>query len=160
MLFLAIVVILTVVSPPTSSASQGDNTTLPFLLPARVISHNQQAVCPPDEVQETATNETTQDIWNSIHNIILPTVLFSCWSNPGQPCSLLQWNPHKLLLWILMCKELQWNCCAGVLWHWEGVWLQQHKVDTCSQSNYNSPDAFGQHGGCTHRLHAQTKEGP
>ena len=62
MLFLAIVVILTVVSPPTSSASQGDNITLPLLLPTRVFSHNQYAIYPPDEVQGTATNETTQDI--------------------------------------------------------------------------------------------------
>jgi len=37
-------------SPP--SASQGDNTTLPLTLPARVINTNQQAVCPPDEVQQ------------------------------------------------------------------------------------------------------------
>ena len=43
-------------SPPTPSDSQGDNITLPLLLPARVISHSQQTVCPPDEVQETATN--------------------------------------------------------------------------------------------------------
>ena len=34
------------------------------------------------------------------------------------------------------------------------MWLQQHnRIDTCSKSNYNSPDAFGQHGGCSHRVH-------
>jgi len=40
MLFLALAPILTLVSLPTPSASQGDNTTLPLTLPARVISTN------------------------------------------------------------------------------------------------------------------------
>jgi len=66
MLFLALAAILALVSLPPPSASQGDNTALPLTLPARVISTNQQAVCPPNEVQETARNETTQDIQNSI----------------------------------------------------------------------------------------------
>ena len=48
MLFLAIVAILALISLPTS---QGDNIVLPLPLPARVIS-NQQAICPPDGVQE------------------------------------------------------------------------------------------------------------
>jgi len=43
MLFLALTAILALVSLPTPSASQGDNTTLPLTLPARVISTNQQA---------------------------------------------------------------------------------------------------------------------
>ena len=61
MLFLALVTILALVSLPTPSVSQGDNAPFPLTLPPRVISTNQQAVCPPDEVQETAKNETTQD---------------------------------------------------------------------------------------------------
>jgi len=49
MLFLALVAILALVSLPTPSTSQGDNTTLPLItLPARVIIANQQTVCPPD----------------------------------------------------------------------------------------------------------------
>jgi len=72
MLFLALTAILALVSLPTPYASQGDNTTLPLTLPARVISTNQQAVCPHDEVQETARNETTQHIRNSIHDTIQP----------------------------------------------------------------------------------------
>ena len=51
MVFLAIVAILALISLPIPSTSQGDNIVLPFTLPARVIS-NQQAICPPDGVQE------------------------------------------------------------------------------------------------------------
>ena len=68
MLFLALITILALVLLPTPSASQGEST---LTLPPRVISSNQQAVCPPDEMQETARNETTQDIRNSIRNTIL-----------------------------------------------------------------------------------------
>ena len=59
MLFLALVATLALVSLPTPSTSQGD-IILPLTLPTRVIN-NQQAVCPPDEVQEAARNETIQD---------------------------------------------------------------------------------------------------
>ena len=76
MLFLALTAILALVSLPTPSASQRDNTTLPLTLPARVISTNQQAVCPHDEVQETERNETTQHIRNSICNTILPALFW------------------------------------------------------------------------------------
>ena len=74
-LFLAIAAILALISLPTPSASHGDNTTLPLTLPPRVISNNQQAICLPNEVRETARNDTTQDIQNSIHNTILSTLL-------------------------------------------------------------------------------------
>jgi len=68
MLFLALITILALVSLPTPSASQGDNTPFPLTLPLRLITANQQAVCPPDEVQETTRNDTTQNIRNSICN--------------------------------------------------------------------------------------------
>ena len=45
MLFLAFIAL---VSLPTPSASQGDNTALPAIIPPIVIN-NQQAICPPAE---------------------------------------------------------------------------------------------------------------
>ena len=71
-MFLVLIAILALVSLPTPSASQGDNTSLPLTLPPRVISTNEQAVCPPNEVLEMVRNETAQDIRNTIRNIIIP----------------------------------------------------------------------------------------
>jgi len=71
MSFLVLIVILALGSVPTPSASQGDNTTLPLVLPARMIGTNRQAVCPPDEVREMIRNETSQDVRNAIRNTIL-----------------------------------------------------------------------------------------
>ena len=59
-MFLSLASILALVFLPTPSASQGDNTALPLTLAARMISTNQQAVCPPDEVRETERNETAK----------------------------------------------------------------------------------------------------
>ena len=64
MLFLALTAILALVSLPTPSASQEDHTTLTLTLPDRVISAIQQAVCPSDEVQETAKSEIIHKIRN------------------------------------------------------------------------------------------------
>jgi len=131
MLFLAIPAILALFSLPTPSASQGDKTTLPLTLPARVISNSQQAVallmrC---EKQQEITLPRTFETWYATP-FYQPFFVMLV-----KPRPTLQWNPHKLLLRILLDKELQWNCCAGVLWHSEGVWLQQHhRMDTCSQS--------------------------
>jgi len=102
MLCLALTAIIALVSLPNPSASQGDNTTLPLTLPARVISTNQQAVCPRDEMQETARNETTEDIRNSIRNTILP-VHFCC---IGQT----QANPAA------SCSEIPTSCSSGYYW--------------------------------------------
>jgi len=74
-MFLVIVVILALVSLPTPSASQGDNTTLPLMVPARVISTNEQAVCPPNVVREMVQNETIQNIRNSIRNTVYTSSL-------------------------------------------------------------------------------------
>ena len=101
MLFLALAAILALVSLPTPSASQGDNTTFPLTLPARVISTNLQAVCPPDEVQETARNETTQDTRNLIRPI-LPTFLCRA--------GLTQANPAA------SCSEIPTSCSSGYYW--------------------------------------------
>ena len=51
-MFLVLIALLALVSFPTPSASQGANTSLPLMVPARVISTNEQAVCPPNEVRE------------------------------------------------------------------------------------------------------------
>ena len=58
MLSLVLVTILALVSRPTPSASQRDNT---LALPARVINTN-EAVCPSDEVREMVQDEIVQNI--------------------------------------------------------------------------------------------------
>ena len=100
MLFLALTAILALVSLPNPSASQGDNASFPLNLPPRVISANQQAVCPSDEVRETAKSETTQNIRNSIRNTILPTLCV------GQT----QANSAA------SCSELPTSCSSGYYW--------------------------------------------
>jgi len=99
MLFLALVDTLALVSLPTPSTSQGD-IILPLTLPTRVIN-NQQAVCPPDEVQEAARNETIQDTRNLIRNTIIPALCLV-----GQT----QANPAA------SCSELPTSCSSGYYW--------------------------------------------
>jgi len=99
MLFLALITILALVSLPTPSASQGENT---LTLPPRVISSNQQAICPPDEVQETARNETTQDIRNSIRNTILPALFCRIGQTQAYPAA--------------SCSEIPTSCSSGYYW--------------------------------------------
>ena len=99
MLFLALVATLALVSLPTPSTSQGD-IILPLTLPTRVIN-NQQAVCPPDEVQEAARNETIQDTRNLIRNTIIPALCLV-----GQT----QANPAA------SCSELPASCSSGYYW--------------------------------------------
>ena len=101
MLFLALVTILALVLLPTPSASQGDDP-FPLTLPARVISTNQQAVCPPNEVQETARNETTQDIRNSIRNTILPALFCRIGQTQANPAA--------------SCSEIPTSCSSGYYW--------------------------------------------
>ena len=100
MLFLALTAILALVSLPTPSTSQGDNIILPLTLPARVIS-NQQAVCPPDEVQEAARNETIQDTQNVIRNTIIPTL-----------CLVGQTQAYP----AASCSEIPTSCSSGYYW--------------------------------------------
>jgi len=100
MQFLALVATLALVSLPTPSTSQGDNIILPLTLPPRVIS-NQQAVCPPDEVQEAARNETIQDTQNLIRNTIIPAL---CLVDQTQA------NPAA------SCSEIPTRCSSGYSW--------------------------------------------
>jgi len=101
MLLLVLAAILALVSLPTPSASQEDNAPFPLTLPPRVISTNQQTVCPPNEVQEIARNEITQDIRNSICNTITPTLCLV-----GQTRA----NPAA------SCSELPTSCSSGYYW--------------------------------------------
>ena len=102
MLLLVITAILVLVYLPSPSASQGENITLPLTLPARVISNNQQAVCLPDEVRETARNGTTQDIRNSIQKSILPTLLCHVGQTQGNHAA--------------SCSEIPTSCSSGYYW--------------------------------------------
>ena len=86
----------------TPSTSQGDNIILPLSLSARVISNNQQAICPPDEVRETAKNDTTQDIRNMIRNAILPTLLCRIGQTQANPAA--------------SCSEIPTSCSSGYYW--------------------------------------------
>ena len=107
MLFLALVTILALVLLPTPSASQGDNP-FPLTLPAIVISTNQQDVCPPNEVQETARNETTQDIRNSIRNTILPALFCRIGQTQANPAA--------------SCSEIPTICSSGYYWVRSSLW--------------------------------------
>ena len=101
MLFL-VLAILALVSLPTPSASQEDNTTLPLTLSVRVISTNEQAVCLPNEVQEMASSETDQDIRNMIRNTIIPThcLLGQTQTSPVASCSALPTSCPSEYYWV------------------------------------------------------------
>ena len=105
-IFLVLVAILALVSLPTPSASQEDNTTLPLTLPVRVISTNGQTVCPPNEVREMVRNETDQDIQNLICNTILPALCRSALCRSAQT----QASP------VASCSALPTYCSSG--YHW------------------------------------------
>ena len=99
MLFLVLVAILALVSLPTHSASQGANTTLPIMVPARVISTNEQDVCPPSEM---VRNETVHDVRNMIRNTIIPTLcdLGQTQASPAASCSALHASSNSM---VSMC---------------------------------------------------------
>jgi len=79
----------------------GRQCPIPLHPPSQSDQPNQQTVCPPNEVQETARNDTTQDIRNSIRNTIIPTFCLV-----GQT----QANPAA------SCKELLTSCSSGYYW--------------------------------------------
>ena len=99
MLSLVLVTILALVSHPTPSASQEDNT---LTLPARVINTNEQAVCPSDEVREMVRDEIVQDIRNMIRNTTLPTrcLLGQTQASPVTSCSALPANCPSDYYWV------------------------------------------------------------
>ena len=66
-------VTLALVSLPTLSNSQFDNTNLPLTYPARVINTTEQ-VCPPNEVQVSEQNKIVQDIQDLLPTVIVPSL--------------------------------------------------------------------------------------
>ena len=132
-MFLSLASILALVSLPTPSASQGDNTALPLTLPARVISNNQQAVCPPDEVWETERNETAKghSKLDTHHHYTNP---LSCCYNPLASCSSLQTSSFSGYYWV------QSHNSTAVQVYCDMDRMCQHwRVDLCSQSKYEWP---------------------
>ena len=95
MLFLAFIAL---VSLPTPSASQGDNTALPAIIPPIVIN-NQQAICPP---AETVWEMIDQDIQNTICNTIIPALCRSAQTqaSPVASCSALPTSCSSDYYWI------------------------------------------------------------
>ena len=100
MIFLVLTAILALVSLPTPTSGQGDNT-LPITLPARVTNTNEQ-VCPSDEVQETVRDEINQDVRNMIRNTIIPTLclLGQTQASPAASCSALPTNCPSDYYWL------------------------------------------------------------
>ena len=97
MLFLAI---LALVSLPTPSASQGENTTLPLTVPTRITGTNQQ-VCSSDEVREIVREEIDQDIQNLMRNTIISIVCGGpTQASPAASCSALPTSCPSGYYWI------------------------------------------------------------
>ena len=100
MLFLVLTAILALVSLPTPSASQGDNT-LPLTIPVRVTNTNEQ-VCPSDEVLEMELDEINQDVRNMIRNTVIPALclLGQTQASPVASCSALFANCPSDYYWV------------------------------------------------------------
>ena len=96
------VAILTVVSLPTPSDSQGGSTVLPLPIPGRVINATQKSSCPPSEVIEMAWQDTAQDIENSIRITIIPTLCDGqTQDRPAASCSILPTICPSDYYWIV-----------------------------------------------------------
>ena len=134
-MFLSLMSILALVSLPTPSAS----TALPLALPARMISTNQQAICRPNEVWETARSETANQGHSKLDTQHHYTNLLLFCYNPGQPFS------------TIVCSPLPTSSFSGYYWvhshkittvqvHCDMDRVCQHqRMDLCSQSKYEWP---------------------
>ena len=101
-MFLALVAILALVALPTPSSSQGDNTTLPLIrFPSKVISSNQQALCPSNGQRQMLRGEIVQDIQNLIQNTTIPALCRAAQSQASPAAS---------------CSVLPTSCCPGYNW--------------------------------------------
>ena len=93
-------VILALVSLPTLSVSQLDNTNLPLTYPARVINATEQA-CPPNEVQVNQQNELAQDIQGLLRTVAAPSCqVFQTQSSPAASCSTLPTSCPSGYYWV------------------------------------------------------------
>ena len=101
-MFLALVAIVTLVALPTPSSSQGDNTTLPLIrFPSKVISSNQQALCPSNEQLQMLQGEIVQDIQNLIQSTTIPALCRAVQSQASPAAS---------------CSALPTSCSSGYYW--------------------------------------------
>ena len=101
-MFLALVAILALVALPTPSSSQGDNTTLPLIrFPSKVISSNQQALCPSNGQRQMLRGEIVQDIQNLIQNTTIPALCRAAQSQASPAAS---------------CSALPTSCSSGYYW--------------------------------------------
>ena len=105
MFLLALIAILALVSLPTPSASQGDNTVRPFSYPPRVINSTQQG-CPQDDVREAVRNAIIHDIRNATRNTIIPSLFPDLCSHLGQNRD----YPAA------SCSEIPTTCSSGRYW--------------------------------------------
>ena len=97
MLFVVTIAILALVSLPTPSASQGDNTTLPLTVLPRVSEQG----CLSDEVQEIVREEITQDNRNLMRNTITPILCGGpTQASPAASCSALPTSCPSGYYWI------------------------------------------------------------
>ena len=146
MLFLAIPAILALVSLPTPSATSPGRQHHPLPHPA-ATANKPSALLMRCEKQQEMTLPRTFETWYATP-FYQPFFVMLV-----KPRPILQWNHDKLLFRILLGKELQWNCCAGVLWHPEGVWLQQdHRMDTCSHFTFVKVEGILAHHSIRHSM--------
>ena len=92
-------VILALVSLPTLSTSQLDNTNLPLTYPARVI--NTEQVCPSSEEQVNQQDQVAQDIQDLLDTVAAPSCqAFQIQSSPATSCSALPTSCPSGYYWV------------------------------------------------------------
>ena len=98
MLYVIVVATLALVSLPTPSASQVDNTKL--TLPARVINVTAQ-VCPPDEVRVSERNKVAGDVQGLLRTTTATACqIFQTQSSSAVSCSVLPTSCPSGYYWI------------------------------------------------------------
>ena len=104
-----------------------------------MISTNQQAICPPNEVWETARSETAKDIPNSIHSTINYTNLF--WSVFPLPLPARETTLSSSLPSLQECMISASQQTSDRVWETERDDCPWHsKLDT--QHHYTSPLSY------------------
>ena len=118
MLYITVIATLALVSYPTPSASQVDNTNL--TLPARVIDVTGQ-VCPPDEVRVSERNKIAEDVQGLLHTTTATACqLFRTQSSSAVSCSTLPTCPSGYY-WIrtsngsAVRSTVTWTECVAAM---------------------------------------------
>ena len=92
-------VILALVSLPTLSTSQLDNTNFPLTYPGRVINTEQVNVCPSNEVNQQ--NQVAQDIQDLLRTVVASSCqAFQTQSSPAASCSTLPTSCPSGYYWV------------------------------------------------------------